>query len=104
MNSELRKILRYIALICLMLGILMFFIGATTGTVTGYKDANGKYYSNPGSRGSNEGLCIPGLLIAAADGFVLFWTPDPSEGQEKSKEKAASTPIKKAESTPIKKA
>lgn len=56
--------------ILLVAGIILFVIGATTGTISGYQGANGLYYANPGAIGSNEWMEIPGLIMAAI-GFVL---------------------------------
>ena len=61
-----------IAIILLIVGIIMFLIGATTGTVSGYQGANGLYYST--SAGSNEWMCLPGFIIAAIGGVILWAT------------------------------
>lgn len=59
-----------IALIICIIGIIVFVIGATTGTITGYQGADGKYYSYPDAVGSNEWMCMPGFLMAIGGGFV----------------------------------
>lgn len=64
--------MKKIALIVCIIGVVMFVIGACTGTVTGYQGANGLYYSNPNSVGSNEWMCMPGFIMAAVGGFVLW--------------------------------
>lgn len=56
--------------ILLVTGIILFVIGATTGTISGYQGANGLYYANPGAVGSNEWMEMPGLIMAVI-GFVL---------------------------------
>ncbi len=56
------------AVICVT-GVLMFFIGAATGTVTGYRGADGRYYSYPGSTGSRDWMITPGLLMAVGGGI-----------------------------------
>ena len=66
--------MRKIATIVCIIGIIMFIIGACTGTVTGYQGANGLYYSDPRSVGSNEWMCMPGFILAAAGGFVVWVT------------------------------
>lgn len=61
-----------VALIICIIGVIMFIIGSTTGTVTGYQGADGQYYSNPGATSSNEWMCMPGFLLAGGGGFV-YW-------------------------------
>lgn len=66
--------IRCIAIIACITGVIMFIIGACTGTITGYKGADGLYYSDPRSVGSNEWLCMPGLILAVVGGFVAWVT------------------------------
>lgn len=61
-----------IALIICIIGVILFVIGSTTGTITGYQGADGKYYSNPDATGSNEWMCMPGFVLAGVGGFVYL--------------------------------
>ena len=68
------KNIRTVALVVCVIGIAIFLIGATTGTITGYQGANGQYYSDVSAVGSNEWMCMPGFLMAAGGGFILWIT------------------------------
>ena len=70
------KKIRMIALIVCIIGVIVFGVGATTGTITGYQGANGLYYSDVNAVGSNEWMCMPGFLMAAAGGFILWITQE----------------------------
>lgn len=70
------KPIRVIALIVCILGIAMFVIGACTGTITGYRGANGQYYSDPDAVGSRDWMCMPGFLMAVGGGFVAKVTKE----------------------------
>ena len=49
--------------VVIIIGIIIFIIGAATGTITGYQGANGQYYSNPDAVGSREWMCVPALIM-----------------------------------------
>ena len=70
------KNLKVIALIVCIVGIALFVIGATTGTITGYQGANGLFYSDPGAVSSNEWMCMPGLIMAIIGGIMCKLTRD----------------------------
>ena len=65
-----------IALTICIIGILIFVLGSTTGTISGYQGADGKYYSDYGAKGSNEWMCTPGFLMALGGGYVYKVTKD----------------------------
>ena len=54
-----------VALIICIIGIIMFVIGSTTGTITGYQGADGQYYSNPGA--TSGCVCRVSFSPAEAD-------------------------------------
>lgn len=66
------KIIKTIAAAVCIVGVIMFFVGSTTGTVTGYKGANGQYYSYPDSVGSRDWMIMPGFFMGLGGGFVAF--------------------------------
>jgi len=49
--------------ILIIIGVIIFIVGASTGTITGYQAANGLYYSDPGAVGSREWMCYPALIM-----------------------------------------
>ena len=49
--------------ILIIIGIIIFIIGACTGTITGYQGANGLYYYDPGAVGSREWMCTPAFIM-----------------------------------------
>lgn len=67
---------RVMALIVLILAIIFFIIGSTTGTIEGYQGADGQYYSNPGAVGSNEWMCMPSFIVGAIAAVVLWITKE----------------------------
>ncbi len=67
-----KAILFLIALAVCIVGIVIFIYGATTGTVTGYKGANGLYYTNPGTKSTHDWMCVPGLIIAVIGGISVY--------------------------------
>lgn len=79
MRNSVGKVMLALGIIGLIIGVFMFIVGSTTGTITGYQGANGQYYSNPGATGSNEWMCTPGFIIAllgAGVGFVGLLVKD----------------------------
>ena len=62
--------MRKIAIIVCIIGVIMFVIGACTGTITGYQGADGLYYSDPRAVGSNEWMCMPGFILAVVGGII----------------------------------
>lgn len=70
MNQGRSNTIRTIGILVCVIGIIVFVIGASTGSVTGYRGANGLYYSDPGATSSNEWMCIPGLIMAVGGGLT----------------------------------
>ena len=69
-----KEYLAVIFLIIMIIGIVLFVIGATTGTITGYQGADGKYYSDVDAVGSNDYLMLPGFIVAIIGGIGFRWT------------------------------
>ncbi len=55
--------MKNIGTILIIIGVIIFIIGACTGTITGYQGADGLYYSDPGAVGSREWMCAPALIM-----------------------------------------
>ena len=68
------RIIRFIAGLLCIIGVIMFVVGASTGTVTGYKGADGQYYRDPDSVGSRDWMIMPGFFMGAGGGVVYFIT------------------------------
>ena len=66
------KAIGIIGLIIAIIGVILFVGGACGGTITGYKGADGKYYSDLGAKGSLDFLCVPGIIMAIIGGIVFF--------------------------------
>lgn len=70
-TTDLTKIGRIVGAGMCLIGVVMFILAATTGTITGYQGIDGTYYSDPSAVGSNDWMGTPGFLLAIL-GFFIY--------------------------------